>query len=521
MPYINTIDINGTTYNLENLTDGNWVVDLPELHDNDIFVLRSDVVNNLSSDQNNKPLSANQGRELNGKITTLDNQVDNFKSQLDTKDSELDGKISQLRTDMGINDVSTLNDARSYTDDKSAETLTAATQYTDGSSKTINETITALQGTVSENKQSLDKDISDLTTLVGTKSSETLTAAKEYTDGKCATINNTIANLEQTVQDNKSAADTTFIEKTKIVDNLTTDSNEKVLSAKQGKTLDDKKLDKVGGKVTGDLEVAGVLTADQKLQAKYGVTIYQRGDISKEITALCTGENAGKFIGKSETDLARMAVAAPVEDDDAANKKYVVDAIASGGFGALDGATFTPSVSSEGVLSWTNDKGKENPASVNIKGPKGDAFTYADFTSEQLQSLKGEKGDPLSVLAAYPVGAIYISTSSTNPQTLFGGTWEQIQGRFLLASDSTYTAGSTGGEASHELTVNEIPSHDHAQYVTVSEGGNLAANCDYDVYAAGTARTARQNVQTGSTGGGAAHNNMPPYLAVYMWKRTK
>ena len=96
MPYINTIDINGTTYNLENLTDGNYVVDLPELNKNDIFVLRGDVVDNLSSYQSNKPLSANQGRALDGKI-------DNFKSQLDTKDSELDNKISQLRTDMGAN----------------------------------------------------------------------------------------------------------------------------------------------------------------------------------------------------------------------------------------------------------------------------------------------------------------------------------------------------------------------------------------------------------------------------------
>ncbi|MDD6828014.1 MAG: hypothetical protein PUE12_18250 [Oscillospiraceae bacterium] len=252
MPYINTIDINGTTYHLKNLTDGDYVVDLPELNKNDIFVLRGDVVDNLSSYQSNKPLSANQGRALDGKI-------DNFKSQLDTKDSELDNKISQLRTDMGANDASTLDTSKTYTNE---------------SCQAINETVTSLQGTVNDNKKSLDKDIAELTTLVGTKSSETLTAANKYTDDSCATINNTIANLKKTVQDNKSSADsgtsdlrtyvdTTFVEKTKIVDNLTTDSNEQVLSAKQGKALDEKKFNNIGGTISGDVIINGTLSMSE------------------------------------------------------------------------------------------------------------------------------------------------------------------------------------------------------------------------------------------------------------------
>lgn len=201
MPYINTIDINGTTYHLKNLTDGDYVVDLPELNKNDIFVLRGDVVDNLSSYQSNKPLSANQGRALNGKI-------DNFKSHLDVKDSELGNKISQLRTDMGENDSSTLDAAKTYTDNKSSEALTAANQHTNESCQAINNTITNLKKTVQDNKSSADSGTSNLRTYV----------------------------------------DTTFVEKTKIVDNLTTDSSEQVLSAKQGKALDDKKVDKVSGK---------------------------------------------------------------------------------------------------------------------------------------------------------------------------------------------------------------------------------------------------------------------------------
>lgn len=67
------------------------------------------------------------------------------------------------------------------------------------------------------------------------------------------------------------------------------------------------------------------------------------------------------------------------------------------------------------------------------------------------------------IIDAYPVGSIYISTIATNPSELFGfGTWEQIKGRFLFAADDTYAAGSTGGEAEHILTNEEMPEHKHA-----------------------------------------------------------
>lgn len=49
-------------------------------------------------------------------------------------------------------------------------------------------------------------------------------------------------------------------------------------------------------------------------------------------------------------------------------------------------------------------------------------------------------------LEIFPVGSIYTSINSTNPATLFGGTWEQIQGRFLLSASSSYAAGDTGGQ---------------------------------------------------------------------------
>ena len=119
----------------------------------------------------------------------------------------------------------------------------------------------------------------------------------------------------------------------------------------------------------------------------------------------------------------------------------------------------------------------------------------------------------------YPVGSIYISVSSTNPSTLFGGTWEQLKDRFLLGCGDTYQNGVTGGEATHTLTTNEMPSHNH----TTSHFTFINGNSEIAGVAQGSAFTpagfGRSTTDINNAGGGHAHNNMPPYLAVYIWKR--
>ena len=119
------------------------------------------------------------------------------------------------------------------------------------------------------------------------------------------------------------------------------------------------------------------------------------------------------------------------------------------------------------------------------------------------------------LLDAYPVGAVYLSLSSVSPAELFGGTWEQITGRFLLAAGETYAAGDTGGEAAHTLTAAELPAHQHSLGATKTAAAGSAQWRPVTYGEAGSTA-----VSTQSVGGGAAHNNMPPYLAVYMWKRT-
>lgn len=143
----------------------------------------------------------------------------------------------------------------------------------------------------------------------------------------------------------------------------------------------------------------------------------------------------------------------------------------------------------------------------------------------------------------YPVGSIYLSYSHVSPATLFGGTWVRIENAFLWATGASGTIGQTGGESEHVLTVGEMPSHTHAPTMVASPDANydytfqimtdlsssptlrakVASGSDYWVNAA-NASASNDNVHavaaTAATGGGVAHNNMPPYIQVSAWRRT-
>lgn len=148
-----------------------------------------------------------------------------------------------------------------------------------------------------------------------------------------------------------------------------------------------------------------------------------------------------------------------------------------------------------------------------------DMRTFIDFDSiyaEIRQKIKNIEMGELDLLnKIYPVGSVYISVNSTSPAKLFGGTWTLIKDRFLLATGDTYTAGKTGGEAMHTLIEREIPSHGHKihDYLVSAQGGG-----SFTVPSVSKATSAVSYASR--TGGGVAHNNMPPYLAVYIWKRT-
>lgn len=117
------------------------------------------------------------------------------------------------------------------------------------------------------------------------------------------------------------------------------------------------------------------------------------------------------------------------------------------------------------------------------------------------------------------VGEIYITTSDENPSVKFGGTWEQIKDTFLLASGDIYNAGSTGGEATHILTIEEMPTHTHTYKRHEFNRTDTDPDTGEDVYGANNKTLGARMGMTESTGGSQPHNNMPPYLTVFVWKR--
>ena len=115
----------------------------------------------------------------------------------------------------------------------------------------------------------------------------------------------------------------------------------------------------------------------------------------------------------------------------------------------------------------------------------------------------------------FPIGYVYISVNNTNPGTIFGGTWEQIKDTFLLACGDTYANGATGGEATHKLTIDEMPRHNHDIELTSNGVGYQIERVPFG----NTSVWGNSNLPIKPRGGDKPHNNMPPYLAVYMWKR--
>ena len=153
-------------------------------------------------------------------------------------------------------------------------------------------------------------------------------------------------------------------------------------------------------------------------------------------------------------------------------------------------------------------------------------ITWLRSWFDDIYSLKGEES--IGFNDVYPLGSIYMSVNNVNPSILFGGNWEQIKDRFLLAKGDTYaTNGATGGEASHTLNINEMPSHNHTQAQHRHKQANKYSNGSgsASAYVYSSNRTAvdhytdYQTPTINNTGGGQAHNNMPPYLVVNVWKR--
>lgn len=205
-----------------------------------------------------------------------------------------------------------------------------------------------------------------------------------------------------------------------------------------------------------------------------------------------------------------------------------------------------------------------------------DAVTVGQLTSKVSEILAKLNKVQEQI---YPIGSIYMNVNNVNPAVLFGGTWEKLPaGRMLVNEGDGFSLGSVGGEKTHRLSDSEVPSHTHNVNTSISVLGDhyhafstlydnngffpsanpnrnpetgfrfksesrlagwngsghdndvgsspIGTNTEWHAVTSldktyGNNRNININVNTSSVGGGQAHNNMPPYLTVNMWKRTR
>jgi len=197
----------------------------------------------------------------------------------------------------------------------------------------------------------------------------------------------------------------------------------------------------------------------------------------------------------------------------------------------IHGATEKPSLADNDEFPMTDSADTYALKKMLASDLKAALKTY--FDTMYLTSLE----------ASWPVGSIFLSVVATSPRILLGfGTWCRIaEGKFLVgqeAADEDFdTAEKTGGEKTHTLTSAEMPEHTHVQnphqhdLSSIEKLSSYGSQTTWDIFTdtdtsstsfdPGTYLIPAATAINQNTGGGAAHNNLPPYVVVYMWKRTE
>ena len=178
-------------------------------------------------------------------------------------------------------------------------------------------------------------------------------------------------------------------------------------------------------------------------------------------------------------------------------------------------------------MAGLNESGKllQMPTAADVGAVPTSRTINGKALSGNITLTVDDIGTSAIFLASHPIGSLFETTVSTNPGTLYGGTWAAWGGGRtpvgVNAADTDFrTAEKTGGEKTHTLTANEMPSHTHRQinYWSGNAGTNTVVTQGLET--SDPRQYGGYDVFTENAGGGQAHNNLQPYITCYIWKRT-
>ena len=309
------------------------------------------------------------------------------------------------------------------------------------------------------------------------------------------------------------------------------------------KTLFDKKLDKNGGTVTGNLNASGYnITA-----TKFIGNLQGNADSATKANQDKNGKDITGYLYKTED----LTLNSNAEILTVGNISEILNSFCTK-FKNIQGTASYGENSPTSIKSLNDNKApKTSPAfsgTPTAPTPGVDTNNTQLATCGFVRNAIAKYAPMLDTMKKiYPVGSIYMSTVSTNPATLFGfGRWEAMPaGRVLLAQGksswgTTYNAGSTGGEATHTLTVGELAAHSHTAssnttgehshtYYYPNQGGDVGGSTNdtpgwtkkyKSTMNVSNAGNHSHSITINNTGNNQPHNNLQPYISVYMWKRS-
>lgn len=248
-----------------------------------------------------------------------------------------------------------------------------------------------------------------------------------------------------------------------------------------------------------------------------------QAEAAREAAAGSATEAAGSASAAEASKTAAATSEANAAKHEEAAKKYSDEAGAKAGTDKTLSIEDAPADAAV-VGGYILDRSKDHPELV--------FYSKAETDAKIKELLERQREEDYAKIK------FWVSPDPTSPAEILGGTWERIEDEFILAAGGSYAAGSAGGEASHQLTQSELPSHVHSMRLYSDTGSDsqkatipqwvsyMKEDGRWGKYGFNTPSADQSGYRgwalfgdTSSTGDGIAHNNMPPYRAFYVWQR--